>query len=113
MKKYALFLVVVMPLMFSCVQRHAPIPHGVIGRDTMKRMLLDLHLLESAANMNKLQGEQRGNFRIYEFVYNKYGVTEATFDSSFYFYRNNPDILDEMYREILDEAVKLQAKEGQ
>ncbi|MCB0397780.1 MAG: DUF4296 domain-containing protein [Flavobacteriales bacterium] len=88
------------------------VPAGMISQDTMAAMLLDMHLLESASNLNKLPISNKYHAQIYPFVFKKYGVTQERFDTSFAYYRSQPALMDTVYQQIINEASRMQSEEG-
>ncbi|MCB0429334.1 MAG: DUF4296 domain-containing protein [Flavobacteriales bacterium] len=88
------------------------IPAAVIPQDTMTSMMVDIQLVEGAANLNKLPGDQRLHYQAYDFVYEKFHVSRERFDSSFSFYRHHPELMLEIYEEVVDELGRLEVTEA-
>lgn len=94
--------------LFSCLdsQKIKGYHSGIIPRDSMVTLLLEIQLVESYRNLRYIQGTGdslqadwvRG---LYEEVFSRYQVTQARFDSSFNFYQQqDPVILDAIYVEV-------------
>ncbi len=94
--------------LFSCLdsQKIQGYHSGIIPRDSMVNLLLEIQLVESYRNLRYLQGTGdslhsawvRG---LYEEVFDRYGVSQSRFDTSFNFYQQqDPAILDAMYIEV-------------
>lgn len=94
--------------LFSCLdsQKLQGYHAGIIPRDSMVNLLLEIQLVESYRNLRYIQGTgdslQSAWVRsLYDEVFDRYGISAARFDSSFSFYQQqDPVILDAMYIEV-------------
>lgn len=79
---------------------------GIIPRDSMVSLLVDIQLVESYRNLRYLQGavDSASNQKVEEWylsVLKRHGVSAQRFDSSYSFYQaQDPVILDGMYQEV-------------
>jgi len=94
--------------LFSCLdgQKLKKYHSGIIPRDSMVSLLLEIQLVESYRNLRYIQGTGdslhsewvRG---LYDEVFERYQVSSTRFDSSFnYYQQQDPVILDAMYAEV-------------
>jgi len=94
--------------LFSCLdgQKLKDYHSGIIPRDSMVNLLLEIQLVESYRNLRYIQSTtdslQSGWVRgLYDEVFDRYQVTAARFDSSYsYYQQQDPVILDGMYAEV-------------
>lgn len=91
-----LLAVAVCPLLFSC---STDIPDGVISESKMENLLYDYHIAQAMA---EARTDSVGQYRYLYIrsVFDKYGITEAEFDSSMIWYSSNASFLADMYVRI-------------
>ncbi len=83
-------------LLASCEVR---IPSDVISKGKMTNLLYDYHVAQQMAS--EMGGEmQEQRYVLVHKVFEKYGVTEAEFDSSMVWYSGNSKYLVEIYEDI-------------
>ncbi|MCP4522232.1 MAG: DUF4296 domain-containing protein [Cytophagales bacterium] len=93
--------------LFSC--KKLEIPEDVIKQDKMVAIMIDLHIAEEVA---QTKGWSYDSARVmFHSVYklnvlNKHRVKRATFDSSYVFYERNPELMNKMYKVIVDSLSK-------
>lgn len=77
---------------------------GIVPRDSMIMLLLDIQLVESYRNLKYIQGNTDTDQKTrvyYEEIFKRYGITAERFDSSYSYYQHqDPVILDGMYSEV-------------
>lgn len=77
---------------------------GILPRDSMVMLLLDIQLVESYRNLKYIQGNADTDEKIrvyYEEIFARYGISAERFDSSYSYYQyQDPVILDAMYAEV-------------
>ena len=88
--------------------RELEIPEDVIPRDTMASALLDMHLIEGAKVGQKIMGDTLKATHYYEKMYHKYGISKEQFDRSFQFYSEHPEVMNNMYKEVIERLNKIQ-----
>lgn len=95
----------------SCSESAAPVPKEVIPRESYKRLLTEMAMAESAANMN-LKGYTGSKYdSAYAFdPVAENGFTRAQYDSTLAYYSKNPKLLKELYDEVLTELSDLKLK---
>ncbi|MCF0199582.1 MAG: DUF4296 domain-containing protein [Bacteroidaceae bacterium] len=83
-------------LLFAC---SVDIPSDVIGQRRMEQILYDYHQAQgmAEASMGDILEER---YRMAQLVFEKYGITEAEFDSSMVWYSAHSQHLAEMYDHI-------------
>ncbi len=79
---------------------------GILPRDSMVTLMLEVQLVESYRNLQYIQGAgdslHAGRIKgLYDEVFDRYKITAQRFDSSYNYYQNqDPVILDAMYTEV-------------
>ena len=77
-------------------------PETVLTPEQMMPIMVDIHVIEGARNGSIMLSDTNGIEDYYAKVYEKYGITEDQFKSSFAFYSDNPTVFIPIYEEVLD-----------
>lgn len=107
MKKTGLFLL--LSLAFACQQNKAP--KGIIEKDKMQNLMLDMQLTDAYLNQvynqdtMKMQAHSR-----YLYVFKKHKTDSAKYVRSLEYYSKDPKVLSAMYTAISDSLTRLQTK---
>ena len=110
---YAVGLLVI--LFVGCASPEVKIPENILTQEQMMPIMVDIHVIEGARNGSIMLGDTNGIEDYYAKVYEKHGITEDQFKSSFAFYSDNPTVFIPIYEEVLDSLkanVALLAKKG-
>lgn len=83
-------------LMISCENK---VPKGIVPESKMENILYDYHRATAMADAPGGDASQ-GRYVMVQKVFEKYGVSEADFDSSMVYYSGNAVILKKMYERI-------------
>ncbi|MGQ9845911.1 MAG: DUF4296 domain-containing protein [Bacteroidales bacterium] len=97
--------------LFSCKQNSTEIPEGVISRDSMINIIVDLHLVD-AVLQNPMTQSKVGDIpsnNLYKAVMKKYHISKERFDKSMDFYSDNPVMLDSMYDSVIEKLSLIQS----
>jgi hypothetical protein len=113
-----LLLMLLFSLLFSsCGNKKTMIekPKDLIERQAFEKILMEVYLIE---------GEVRANIRVDHFdslrlrttaeltaMYEKNGITHEQFMNSYAYYVKNPELSEEMMKNIVNQLVEMQAKE--
>lgn len=89
-------------LSIGCASPEVQIPQNVLTPKQMMPIMVDIHVIEGARNGSIMLGDTNGIEDYYAKVYEKYGITEDQFKSSFAFYSDNPTVFIPIYEEVLD-----------
>ncbi|MEP7127867.1 MAG: DUF4296 domain-containing protein [Chitinophagales bacterium] len=96
----------------SCASEVEKAPDGILSKDKMIAVLLDVHIAESSVNSRGMTNQQL-NQRIaakYEDVMKKNGTTFGVFKKSFDYYLHHPEQYEEIYLEIVNQLTALEGK---
>jgi len=88
-------------LLISCTDK--PLPDGILSREKMIAVLIDIHLAEAAITTQQLYGDAAGQKAAdyYDMIFKKHGITKEQFKVSFEYYSQHPALYKEMYDELI------------
>ncbi|PSR03878.1 MAG: hypothetical protein BRD50_05030 [Bacteroidetes bacterium SW_11_45_7] len=87
-------------------------PEGVLHPDTLKQVLMDIHLAEAALKRNQLEGDTAviQAQQYYNEIYQVHNITEDEFMTSMAYYRTRQQQFQTMYEELIKAMSKKEAK---
>ena len=106
MRYRVLCLLVMMLCLSGCSMR----PWGVLSRDEMVAVLLDVHVAEAAMKVVDTSAKRIERQEYYNTVFAKHNTTKEQFDKSLDWYARHPKVLVEIYDEVKVEAERLQER---
>jgi hypothetical protein len=114
-KRYSLFILTVFFLLMSACkggEDNVVIPAGIIPPDTMKPLLVDIHLVEAAIQQKKeLKQDVTGiTVDYYTLIFDKYHINRKRWADAQEFYSLHPKLYREMYDEVMSELSKKQGE---
>lgn len=86
------------------------VPADVLPKEKMVNVMIDMHLLEAALNLNYMTEAQLKESGKYEQVFSDHNVTEAAYNNSLKFYTDHPKLMLVIYEELLEELSRRQAE---
>jgi len=100
-----IFLTAIILLLSACDRR----PGGVLNQNDMTSVLTEMHKTD-AAMMERGLAYSRYSDKApyYKFIFKKYGISKAQFDSSLVWYTKNPRVFGNIYVKVLANLTKLQ-----
>lgn len=113
LKRAFLPLFLLCMLLAACSDpEHVDIPKDVLPKEKMAEVMVDVHLLEATVNLtvtatDKAAFNEKGDQID---VYKKHNTTRQQYEESYAFYTRHPDLLGEIYQEVLNELSKMQAE---
>jgi hypothetical protein len=90
----------------SCSPREEePLPSGILGKDKMVAVLVDIHLGEAAADNRNLSANQVNEVMAgrYSELYARHGITTRQFVSSYNYYLEHAELLSPIYAEVVNQ----------
>ena len=82
----------------SCSNR----PKGVLNQEDMANILTDMHKLDGAlVERGIMFSNDSTKMKYYNFVFAKYSISKANFDSSLVWYTKNPQEFNNIYNKVL------------
>ncbi|MDD4967921.1 MAG: DUF4296 domain-containing protein [Paludibacter sp.] len=92
-------------LFSSCDSR----PNGVLNQKEMTNVLTEMHKTDATLNETGLTYKHYSDKApYYKFIFKKYGITQANFDSSLVWYSKNPRVFGNIYEKVLANLTSLQ-----
>jgi hypothetical protein len=94
-------------VMVSCLAKNGT-PAGIIPKDQMQSILEDIHYAQAKADMDHspVDSVKITEVNYYNRVFSIHHVTAKQFLDSFDFYTRHPDIMDDMYQNMINELGK-------
>lgn len=86
------------------VNKDAEIPAGLIPRDTMVNIFVDLRLLDAVANFEQRKGNRKlddMNYYLHNSILEKYNITREHFEISYAYYQSDLDVIDGIYADAI------------
>lgn len=99
----ALLLLLVMMLAApGCLKKKAITGKEFIQPDVLVNVLVDIHLMDAMTNDRKFHRRyEADSIDLFSPILEKYGVTQQMFDTTMYEYSRYPELLDQIYSEVL------------
>jgi len=105
---YLLFSIIVFS---SCSKKEISIPRGIISKQEMVSLLVDLHIAQAATSRNQMTDSARHQMKDYTpFIFSSHQITKEQYDNSLAFYTKNPELLDEIYDQVINELSRKQSE---
>lgn len=106
-----LVLVVLVVLAVACESQKETeaIPVNVIPKEKMVSLMVNVHLAEAALNLNYLTDNKVKSSDAYNTIFNTLGVSPEQYEQSLKYYTGQPELMMEIYDEVLNELSKMQA----
>jgi len=106
-------LLLITVLFFSCNSEDAElkIPDNILNREQYAKVLLDMTLAESAANLNvkNLRIEKMDSAYAFDPL-KENNITKTQYDSSVAFYSRHPEVYKEVYDNVLERLSEMEAQ---
>ncbi len=107
-----IFYFLMCSMLCACSKQPDKVPAGILPKDKMIVVLLDIHVAESSVNsrgmtnleLNKLVAVK------YEAIMKKHGTTYAIFKESFEYYLHHPEQFELIYQEIVNQLTAMEGK---
>lgn len=94
----------------SCSKSAVKIPDGIISKDSMVFIMMDIHIAESGIKSLPPDSVNDYTKTFYEFIFKKHHITEQQFRNSLGFYTYNPELMQEIYTKMTEEMSKKEAE---
>ena len=103
MKKYFIFPLTII-LLFNCTQDPFNFRRGKnIPKDDFVSIIAEIHLMDAITDHHRLYNEfsSADTLHLYKYILDKYGYTQAEFDTTVVNYSRRPDKYERVYNEVL------------
>ena len=101
---YRLFLFILLTVFFSCTQQAEKKPTYLLSEFQMIDALVEIHLLESAAKLNLIEGLKKDSLNIrdyYEVLFDSKSYTYEEFQESFTYFNRRPAQIEAFLDSVL------------
>lgn len=105
-------LFIVLLLSISSCSDSKEQPDYLIASDSLVGIMVDMHLVETAANLKLIGTDSlKPNYnQMFEAIFKKHGITKTEFDSTLFFYSKKPDEMSGIYDKVLERLSELDAE---
>ena len=95
----------------GCSKKSADIPKNILTKEELVPVLVDIHLAQAYTGMNQLTDSSRVTMYDYAaYIFNAHHITKQKYDSAMAFYTFHPDLLNEIYQDVINELSKKQSE---
>jgi hypothetical protein len=95
----------------SCSKKAIEIPKDILGKEEIIPVLVDVHLAQAAAGISQVNDSLHLTPEDYSLsVFKLHHITREKYTSSLEFYTAHPELLDEIYAEVINELSKKQSE---
>ena len=95
----------------SCSKPKPEIPKGILTRQEMIPILVDIHIAQAATGLYNAGDSMRFTMNEYiPYILSIHHVEKALYDSSLSFYTTHPEIMQEMYDDVINELSRKQGE---
>lgn len=110
-----IIVIMLCTILYSCAEeKEVVIPENVLSQEKMATVMTDIHLLEASMTLNFSNATNLINGPEMQAttsqLLKKNNVTKEQYQTSFVFYAEHPDLLTEVYKQVLNNLSQLQAK---
>ncbi len=104
------FLLLFSLFILACKGNNNKTPNGIVSKDTIAFVLMDIHLAEAGARTITSTPINETVVSYYQFIEKKYHISDTTFKQSMQYYTAHPEIMAEIYAKITEEMSKKEAE---
>lgn len=107
-----IFFIFCITFLFSCGRGDDGVPAGILPRNKIVKVLTQIHLAEAGRQQAVMKDPSAAadTFSFRELFKNEQ-ITKAQYDSSMKYYAAHPDLLDQVYDEVINELNRMQIEE--
>jgi len=101
--RYPGFLLLLLVLMFTACQKKTNITgKEFIEREVLVDLLVDIHLMDGVTQDRRFNRKfEVDSIDIFTPILEKHQVTKQMFDTTMFVYSRNPELLDQVYNDVL------------
>ena len=111
-----IYLSILACLLLSCTNSEQKIPENILPKTTFTTILKEIHLEEASFELNKTKDMKTAKIELvnaYFDIYKKNRISEEDFKETLDYYSENPEKLEQIYTNILEQLTKERSKFGQ
>jgi hypothetical protein len=111
MKKILTYLIIPTCIFISCKKPEVKIPEGLLKKEQMVSILADIHIAQAASVMNSASDTTRFSLpAMMEYILKIHHTSKSHYDSSMVFYTKHPEIMTQIYENVITELSKKQGE---
>jgi|LSQX01.3.fsa_nt_gb hypothetical protein len=99
-------------LLFSCDSDKQKVvrPATLISKDSMPLILTDVHLIEAVLSGKQMEKNMTAGLSqiYYDSLFAKYNITRTVFDSSLYYYSQDPKSFNAIYDIVISNLMRIE-----
>jgi hypothetical protein len=93
--------------MTSCSKPKTVIPAGVLTEKEMIPLLVDIHIAQAAVSVENVNDSLKYTMdEMLPYILSIHHVERAAYDSSIGYYTRHPELMQQMYEEVINELSK-------
>jgi hypothetical protein len=95
----------------SCSKPKPVIPKGILTRGQMVPVLVDIHIAQAATGLYSAGDSMHFTMGDYiPLILSEHHIEKAMYDTSIAFYTRNPEIMQDLYDDVINELSKKQGE---
>lgn len=104
--------ILIFGLHVSCNQSKLKIPDGILNPSELVPLLIDIHIADGFLHQQRFnrQAKEDSAYNYYSSILKKHGITRPIFDSTIFFYTQNPEDFSKIYDEVLEILSKMEGE---
>ena len=112
MRKLGFFLFSFLVVATSCNEKAPQKPGYLIDQEKMVKVMVDMHLVETAHNLKLLPPDttDQAYNETFERIYITHEISKADFDSSLFYYSTQTEQMNVIYDKILEQLYELESE---
>lgn len=117
MKKVTIYILSSLLLFLTACWQESPQgekPPGLIEKENLKLLMIDLYIAESANNMRLLEKDTAlpKYPELYQEILDKHNVTPKDYENSLKYYSEKPEEINAIYDDVLERITKKESELG-
>lgn len=111
MKRNFFFFSLFAFLLFACSKKPVEVPTDVLTKEQIIPVLVDIHLAQSAVTVYQYNDTLKYNINeLTAAILKNKNVTTEKFKKSLKFYSDNPELMDEIYQQVISDLTEIQGR---
>lgn len=104
-------IIILIMIQTSCKEKIIVIPENIISKDSMAAILTDIQIEEVLVSKKGINDSVSKDSILMEYasILQKHNITQREFETSYNFYKENPEMLEEIYDKVINKISEMQA----
>ena len=114
MTRFGFWLISITIFFSACSRNETPLPEGILDRKALVPVLVDVHLAQASVAILRTADTTAHAMGDYmDFILRQHGLDTATYARTIRFYGEHPDLLSDLYDDVIDELSRIQGEAQQ